>query len=1009
MMTAPDSCPSCGTGVPAPAPRACAGCSVSLAPDAADTQLTLVTRGDSATRRVTAQLDLSPAFRAQYRLERCLGSGAAGTVFRARQLSVDRPVAVKFLMLAGGPEVRERFAREARLLARLRHPRLLAIIEQGETGGLPYLVTELLPGPTLRERLREVGRLPAAQALEVAADLAAALAACHAAGVVHRDLKPENVMFDAEGRARLLDLGLARRLEDGDALTRTGALIGTPRYMAPEQATGDEIGPAADTYALGCMVFEMLAGRSPFGGSNIVEMLQAHAREPAPLLHTVAPDLPPALSAAVARCLEKQPARRPPPVEAVAAMRAALDVKRTEARPRGMVTGGTVRRPRRRPWKAAIAAGAALLAVAIGLAVSWPGRRAGTPEPAAVRPAASPREILPEASAAPADAGPRLVRTVPEWWACHPGLRALGVSRDGRFVASGSDNGTVRLWDRQERRMRWEVRTGLTVDRIEWMDGDSRVISRHLSRDRALGRFGAMYRCWEVDGGRPVGDPVEVTPLISSGELSELVSATTRIGTGDGIFAHWRALPGDVLARNAALSPDRALLAVREPEAVALWEMAPRRLRWRRPARRGDDEPRMVFGPGGAFVCLADGDRVLVYRTASGDEHAIPFHGRVQGIELSGDGTVLAALVVHGGGVWHFCDPATGVPSAPSLVYDAHLALSGDGRLVILGAFDRVGHAVRDGERWSCVEDPLSSMVVALGADARRAVVRDAPPRKGIAIWERADGSLRQLEGPDQWIEQARSSPFGPEVVLMAHGAVDRTVWFADAREGGARRMRLPTMSMLRPLAAGQWLEVGETGELWLLAGGHRDRVGALPREIMQRYAAGTHCIGHLVRPDPWAQRVALVGPQGSVDLVDVRAGRVVSLTSDDLLSHDQATWYTAHEPPAAFTNDGSAVFCQTGASEVLMFETAGGTRVRRFRGARGRVTALAVSPDDRMLAVGREDGSVSVWFVPTGRPIAQLDTRAATVCQIAVDARTLLTVGDDHILREWELPPEKH
>src|SRR5689334_15739145 len=164
----PERCPSCDEPLDAGAGD-CPSCSASLAPGDAVTAITLVTRAERVDRRRVERLALSPEFRALYRLERCLGSGGNGTVFRAVQLSMGRPVAVKFMSHLADAGLRERFVREGRLLARVKHPRVVGVIELGAVGGHPYLVTELLPGPTLRERLRP-GPLESAAALEIARD-----------------------------------------------------------------------------------------------------------------------------------------------------------------------------------------------------------------------------------------------------------------------------------------------------------------------------------------------------------------------------------------------------------------------------------------------------------------------------------------------------------------------------------------------------------------------------------------------------------------------------------------------------------------------------------------------------------------------------------------------------------------------------------------------------------------------------------------------------------------------
>jgi len=230
------------------------------------------------------------------RLEALIGLGTTGRVYRARQISLDSVVAVKvlhrFLMQTAG--VKERFHREARLLARLVHPGIVRVLGSGElaiappeTQGETYLIYEYLEGQTLRDVLRESGHLPVADALHVACHLAQALSIAHERQIVHRDLKPENVMSVArdngEARYVILDFGLARALDgDSDPLTREGAILGTPQYMSPEAARGESTSAASDVYALATILYELIAGHPPFYGKSPILVLSQQANVPPP-------------------------------------------------------------------------------------------------------------------------------------------------------------------------------------------------------------------------------------------------------------------------------------------------------------------------------------------------------------------------------------------------------------------------------------------------------------------------------------------------------------------------------------------------------------------------------------------------------------------------------------------------------------------------------------------------------------------------------------------------------
>jgi len=249
----------------------------------------------------------------RYAIDRELGHGGTATVYLAQDLKHGRSVAIKVLR----PELAaalgaERFLREIEIAARLTHPHILPLHDSGEAGGFLYYVMPFVEGESLRDRLQREPQLPIDEAVKIAREVATALSYAHSQGVVHRDIKPENILLSG-GEAVVADFGIARAIVAAGAeqLTDTGLAVGTPGYMSPEQATGAmQLDGRSDVYSLGCVLYEMLAGHPPFLGTTAQEVLARHSLDAVPPLHTIRPELPPALERAVLKALAKSPADR---------------------------------------------------------------------------------------------------------------------------------------------------------------------------------------------------------------------------------------------------------------------------------------------------------------------------------------------------------------------------------------------------------------------------------------------------------------------------------------------------------------------------------------------------------------------------------------------------------------------------------------------------------------------------------------------------------------------------
>jgi eukaryotic-like serine/threonine-protein kinase len=296
-------CPGCHSEIPADA-ASCPHCE--LAVDQ------VPTRPTTPPRPAPPASPESPGglFAGRYRLLHEIGRGGMGVVHRAEDTRLKRPVALKFLAreLSADPAARARFFREAQAAAALDSPHVCTVYEVGEHEGQAFIAMALVDGGTLKARIAGE-RLPLAEVLTLACEIAGGLAAAHARGVVHRDIKPANILLTSAGEARIADFGIARLGASADA-TSTGVVLGTLAYMAPEQAAGAAADARSDVWSAGCVFYQMLTGRTPFARRDGPADLHAILNEPPPPIAASRPDAPPGLVAVVERCLAKDPGAR---------------------------------------------------------------------------------------------------------------------------------------------------------------------------------------------------------------------------------------------------------------------------------------------------------------------------------------------------------------------------------------------------------------------------------------------------------------------------------------------------------------------------------------------------------------------------------------------------------------------------------------------------------------------------------------------------------------------------
>jgi serine/threonine protein kinase len=248
----------------------------------------------------------------RYELEELVGTGGMSSVYRAHDRLLERNVALKVLheQFTGDGDYVERFRREARAVAQLSHPNIVTVIDRGEQDSRQFIVFEYIPGENLKGLVERTGPLPERDALQLGLQVARGLAFAHGQGLVHRDVKPQNVLLTEEGQAKVTDFGIARSHDVADGLTRTGTVMGTSDYIAPEQARGAHVDELSDLYSLGAVLYELLTGEVPFPGDNFVAVAMRHINEPPPSVRERRPDVSPRLEAAIRRAMAKDPGDR---------------------------------------------------------------------------------------------------------------------------------------------------------------------------------------------------------------------------------------------------------------------------------------------------------------------------------------------------------------------------------------------------------------------------------------------------------------------------------------------------------------------------------------------------------------------------------------------------------------------------------------------------------------------------------------------------------------------------
>jgi WD40 repeat protein/serine/threonine protein kinase len=1066
---------------------------------AAFDQVSSVFEVDAPAPTLAVRTEAAPSIPG-YEVLGLLGRGGMGIVYQARQLALNRLVAVKMLP-AGDPDdagERIRFRREAEAAARLQHPNIVQVHEVGEADGRPYFTLEFCAGGSLAGRLNGTP-LPPTEAAALVETLARAVEHAHQAGVVHRDLKPANVLLRNKSEIRnskfetnsnpeirkkpetpdpkpggggpglglrfgigdsglivsnfefrisdfepkIADFGLAKRLDE-DGQTRRDAILGTPSYMAPEQAgrKGAPVGPAADVYALGAILYECLTGRPPFRAATPLEtVLQLLHEEPVPPSR-LQPRTPRDLEAICLKCLEKDPGRRYASAAALADDCAAFRAGRpTRARPLGRPARAS-RWCRRNPAVATLTAAVALLLVALtaaSLAFAWHARRqavllAEEKNRAEAHLRLARRQAylsdMQLAQAAWHDGLTRQLLTLldrqrPEhtggedlrgfeyyyWYRlCHadlatfPGeteVRCAALSPDGRWVVAGGADGSVRLWDtgplRQHRTLRGHAGPvlGVAVDR----------------EGRRLASAGAdrTVKVWDLRS----GDEVRTLTGHQKAVSCVAFSPDGRLAAGgwDHTIRVWDPATGAELATLTghkqavlalAFSPDGAHLAsgsgvptyLWEPGEVRVWNLAsaePPRVLGGLPAAVVS----VAYGADGRQLLVASANQVLAWDTGRfGAPRVLRGHNdRVLAVACA-PSAGLAATAGEDASV-RLWEPATGQVIS---ILRGHtepvnaVAFTPDGVRVASGGSDRTV------KLWDVARRPEGRVLRGHPPGARVYAVAFSPDGRLLAsgsndmtarLWEARDGRVTTtLTGHRHTVYRLAFSPDGARLATASDDATVRLWDVATGRELQAWHGHTSEARGLAFAPDGSWLASGgwdRTVKIWDVATGEERGRLAVPDPVF--------CLA--VSPDG---RRLLTGHNPAVRLWDVATGAAAGT----LAGHGSTV--TA----LVFSPDGTRLASASWDRTLKVWDAATGRELATLRGHTNAVLGAAWSPDGTRLASAADDHTVKVWDVDSGQAVLTLAGHEHNVTSVAFHpgGRCLASGSLDGTVRLWEADP---
>jgi WD40 repeat protein len=881
-----------------------------------------------------------------YEILRELGRGGMGVVYEACQISLDRVVALKMILSGSHAAAveRKRFRVEAEAIARLQHPNIVQIFEVGQVTGRPFFAMEFVSGGSLAGRLAKQPMAPG-PAAELMLTLAQTIQAAHEQGIVHRDLKPGNVMLAADGTPKITDFGLAKRMDSEVRHTHTGEVLGTPSYMAPEQAQGKKsVGPPADIYALGAILYECLTGRPPFRGpSNLETTLHVLHDEP-PSVRQLQPRTPRDLETICLKCLRKEPAKRYGTAAELAADLRRFQVgEAVQARPVGRLER-LVKWTRRNRLLAALVATVMLGAVlAIFFAVQ--AERTADREAQARKKAeqlvyfsaiqlahqdwqnGQPLEAVTRLAACRPDLRgwehaylTRLCRGAPRTLTGHKGaIVAVAFSNDGRQMISGGEDGLIQVWDAVTGQPNFCLKGHTaTVNGVAFSLDGQRIASSSLDR---------TVRVWDVRKSQAIH-----------------------------VHEH-----GPDAVRCVALSPDGSrVYSVGESGHVKAWN-------------------------------VERSEEVLSFRAHT---------SKIEALALSADGKRLVTGCWDGTVKLWSADTGLAVASQDAADQPVlRVAISPDGRRIAAGSLTSVvvwdpdgGKAINLDIR-AGAQSPVVG--VALVQDTQQAV---AATQNGVVlVWDvPTKRQIMSFKGEKELRWFAAFSP-GARRVATGHDDGTLSVWDLDIDAWESRPLsghNKPVRSVAisrdgrRIVSGGAGINYprNQPGELLLWDAG--------TGQVSQRFTGHQYGVrGVDISPD--GQRIVSASEDTTVRVWNAESGREILCCQ----GHGDTV------RSVAFSPDGQRIASAAHDNTVKLWDAATGQELLTLQGHSNWVTSVAFSADGSRLASASDDQTAKVWDAATGRQLLTLQGHTDKVLSVAFsrDGNRIVTCSFDNTARVWD------